>query len=559
VARERITVLSGDGADPAPDLAVAMPEPPGTWLLEGTAVGDELRGAVTFESSTLPETVLRPATRAELKRAVGELGARVRPEDTILLFVTDHGTDKRNDPLGNRITLWGRRESISVRELRGLLRRVPAQVRIVALMSQCYSGGFAALQDLRARAGLPSGAVCGYFSSTADRRAYGCYPDVRGREEIGHAFAFGTALAAHGRFARAHAEVLLSDQTPDVPLRTSDVFLADTIARAARRQRKHEARLADEILARAWQVGFQAERELAVRLAAGFGLERPSALTLADLGRQMDELEDFADEVTANARTWAAALGELNQAHLDLFVAARPAWSRRLALPTLRRLDEPARHALATELLAQLAAWVERDALRRARIARLIEAVSTLDELAYRAEVRLAALVRLRVLFARVAGRLHVQARPSSPEAATLAALERCEDLALPAGGKTNAPSRSALPRVEADQLQASLLRPAWLGFTFEPLPARRRGRLGLPEGAARVTSVAARSPAARAGLRRGDILVAAAGVLLGAGQLRAAAVLAPIDKPWPLEVLRGATRLTIGPVPEPWPALATE
>jgi hypothetical protein len=221
VPRDHVTVLASDGSNPAPDLAVRGPEPEGIWLLEGTALGDLLRHTTSFENSTLAGYSLRPATRAELGRVFGELGERLRPGDTLLVFVTDHGTSNPRDPLDNRITLWGAHESLSVRALRGLLAGLPAQVRVVSLMSQCFSGGFAYLYDLRARDRLPSGAACGYFSSTADRPAYGCYPEVRGVEAVGHGFEFLQALSHRGRFAAAHDSVVLADQSPDVPLRPS--------------------------------------------------------------------------------------------------------------------------------------------------------------------------------------------------------------------------------------------------------------------------------------------------------------------------------------------------
>ena len=190
VPRDHVTILASDGSNPAPDLAVRAPEPEGSWLLEGTAVGDLLRHSTGFENSSLAGYILRPATRAELRRTFGTLKTRLRPGDTLLVFVTDHGTSNLRDPLDNRISLWGANESLSVRSLRGLLAGLPAQVRVVSLMSQCFSGGFAYLYDLHSQAQLPSGAACGYFSSTADRPAYGCYPEVRGAEAVGHAFEF---------------------------------------------------------------------------------------------------------------------------------------------------------------------------------------------------------------------------------------------------------------------------------------------------------------------------------------------------------------------------------
>ena len=57
------------------------------------------------------------------------------------------------------------------------------------------------------RDGEPAGNVCGYFSSTAERPAYGCFAENRGKDAVGHSFHFTQALASSGRLADAHAAV----------------------------------------------------------------------------------------------------------------------------------------------------------------------------------------------------------------------------------------------------------------------------------------------------------------------------------------------------------------
>ena len=78
---------------------------------------------------------------------------------------------------------------------------------------------------------------------------------------------------------------------------------------------------------------------------------------------------------------------------------------------------------------------------------------------------------------------------------------------------------------------------------------------VGLPDGAVRVVSVVANSPASSAGLRPADIL-------LGAGEepfsrqnpVRPAVVLAPIGVQWPLDLQRGSKRLVLRVQPQPAP-----
>ena len=235
VAGDRLAVHASDGDDPQPDVAVRGLDPEGLWLLEGTGLDEILAEPITYENSELPGVTLLPATRAALKRSLGELRQRLGAGDTLLLYVTDHGSDDPRDPRGNDITLWGRREGITVAQLGAELARLPKGVRVVAVMSQCFSGGFAHLLEVGARGGLPSGDVCGYFASTADRPAFGCYPEAAADDRVGHSFALFDALGTSGSLAAAHAEVLVRDQTPDVPLRTSDAFLAERLQLGATR------------------------------------------------------------------------------------------------------------------------------------------------------------------------------------------------------------------------------------------------------------------------------------------------------------------------------------
>jgi hypothetical protein len=74
--------------------------------------------------------------------------------------------------------------------------------------------------DTGTAAGLPAGNVCGFFASTADRQAYGCYPENQDKDNVGHSFAFIASLVTGDTFPEAHKRVLVIDQTPDAPLTT---------------------------------------------------------------------------------------------------------------------------------------------------------------------------------------------------------------------------------------------------------------------------------------------------------------------------------------------------
>ena len=231
-------------------------------------------------------------------------------------------------------------------------------------MSQCFSGGFAYLHEAREHKRLPSGKTCGYFSSTPDRPASGCYPEVRGQKAIGHSFEFLSALARRGRLSAAHADIMVSDETPDIPLRSSDVYLAEQISRAAGAPER-EAAFADPLVRQAFAGhDFVEESRLIDRIGAVYALARPSSL--AELDERAQVLFAFLDQLDLDAKTWEGALGDFNQANLDAFLVAQPRWRGRLDDRAVRGLDVAARRALALELLADLAPYVMSDPLRLA-------------------------------------------------------------------------------------------------------------------------------------------------------------------------------------------------
>jgi hypothetical protein len=556
IPRDHITVLASDGADPAPDLATRDPEPEFSALLQGTRVESLLRDFTTYESSTLAGIALRPATVSSLKDALAELRARVRPEDTVLLFVTDHGTQGRRDPLDNRITLWGAHESISARKLGALLSRLPSSVRVVSLMSQCFSGGFAYLHETRERQARPSGATCGYFSSTPDRPAYGCYPEVRGRKAIGHAFEFLSALARRGRFAAAHADVLVSDSTPDIPLRSSDVYIAEQLAQAAGPPER-EARFLDPLLKQvSSSESFRDDSVLLDRMARVAAIDRPR--TVAELNQQAETLLSFLDRLDSRMRTWEGALADFNKASLEDFLAARPDWKQRLGERALRAMDAAARRSLVTELLAALGPWVMSDHERGAEANRLLDGLGATDEVSYRTEIRIAALFRMHFVFTTAAGRVWMKGKPEQ-ETAVKALLE-CEDLSLPLqrpdAKDGAAPDTPKLPRLSEDEARAEAARPGWLGIAFVPVGPGRCKTLHLPAGAAQITSIVKGSPAAEAGLRTGDIVLAhSAKPFVHPTELRPFIVAATPGKPLVLDILRGKTRVELRAQVRPAPA----
>jgi len=229
-----ITIFSSDGSDPEADLAVReLQREADFWLLRGTRLERGLQTQTTYENSEVGEVTLRPASNEALRAFFQDAARRLGAGGTLLLYVTDHGTKNRQDTSNNRITLWGKDESLSVTELQELIGWLDPGVRVVALMSQCYSGAFANLMYTGAADGAPRGNVCGFYSSTAERSAYGCYPENRDKDNVGHSFRFIDALRQTRSFPEAHEQVLVTDRTPDVPLETSNVYLRTILDAAA--------------------------------------------------------------------------------------------------------------------------------------------------------------------------------------------------------------------------------------------------------------------------------------------------------------------------------------
>lgn len=570
---QRITVFASDGSDDAPDLAVLDQEPEeGLWLLEGLPLSNLLAPRLSYVNSQLAGVTLQPATRDAIARWFRTLDRRMSPRDTLLLFVTDHGTNGTEDPFRSRITLWGKNQSLSVQDLSRHLARAPRGSRVVSLMSQCFSGGFAHIHRLSPReGGLDGVTACGYFSSTPFRPAYGCYPESRGQDDIGQAFRFFQSLEKHGRFATAHRDTLVTDDTPDVPLRSSDVFIDDLLARAAEAAGETYEVLVDRLLAEAFRNRAAWESELRLLDAIGrtFGLFSPRSL--AELEDPEKNLDKLLEQLETHGERWQLAAADMCHANLDHFMKQSPDWRARLAPQQVQSLPPTARRALAHEFLSTLLPFSQKARDRFDRIQLVTSKLDSVSEVAYRMEVRYAALLRMRILLSRVAGEhfLATSAERKSKEA--FAALTSCEAFELPGAarptlqaqaGQSPNPQTEALPEVatpyprfEEDLALVDDVFPSWLGIHFDDVPAKLRASLRLGAGASLVRAVYDDSPAAQAGIQAGDIVLGPPGATFTERyQVRSWTMITPREAPAPLEVLREGKRLVMQVKLAPYP-----
>ena len=428
VPANRITVLAGDGSDPTPDM-VLREENIGAdgWRLRGTPVEEYFAPQGAMGNSEVTGATLYPATRGSLSIWMMTVGQQLGAGDTLLLYVTDHGS-RGPEPEENRIVLWGDGQGLSVRELRSALETLDPSVRVVALMSQCYSGAFGSLLDLGGEQGEPTGRFCGFFSTTADRQSYGCYPETRDDPKVGHSFAFLQALpAAAGRFALAHELALEFDDTPDVPLRTSDLYLGAVLAEAASVRGVSVGQFVDDLLKQAWgeQPGWNLDVQRVDRLAAQFGL--PTTRRRADVEKTLESLERLPSPLERLAGEADKAMEEKNLTMFGRFRAARTDWRTSLVPSLLKVLDPNSRLRLGTMLASDLAAFCDDSGDDPARAAK--QERDVVKQLVFRTRIRMAALARLEKMLDSIAGWLYLADRPT--ERAVAQKLADCEDLDL--------------------------------------------------------------------------------------------------------------------------------
>jgi thiol-disulfide isomerase/thioredoxin len=268
------------------------------------------------------------------------------------------------------------------------------------------------------------------------------------------------------------------------------------------------------------------------------------------------------------ADTWKSALGGLQETELRRFVRDHPEWQPRLDLEALDRQGPEERAKVLGELLPVLLAharqqgelWTKIDGFR-GRAVRAAEA-------RWRLEVRAAALQRMRTILLNVAGRVLVARREAQRPA--LAALQRCESFAagtLPDGAAdAGPPPAEPFPPLSAEIATLEDVSPSWLGVRFRAVTARVREAHALTEGAILLDAIYPDSPAQKAGLQVGDIVLGPPGQAFQTSrELREWTLMAPRGVPLAIAVFRPdaagegqrfKTDVVLGVAPVDWPKL---
>jgi thiol-disulfide isomerase/thioredoxin len=198
------------------------------------------------------------------------------------------------------------------------------------------------------------------------------------------------------------------------------------------------------------------------------------------------------------------------------------------------------------------------DATRHARLLSLKRKADDAAAAHYRAEVRVGVVLRLRAVLMRVAGEVLV-ARQDEEAQRARDALMSCEAAGLrddpPAiTAASLAAPRSFPPLAEEERLLDGLL-PAYMGIEFRPVDDAKRARLGVRNGAVNVLRVYPESPAARAGLEVGDVVLGPPGTPFEEpNQVREWTMRRQIDVPTPLVIRHDDEVRTVTLRPGPFP-----
>ena len=183
--------------------------------------------------------------KPEIQKAFTQLASETDdPTRPVMLYFTGHGSRNGPDLDNNQYDLWGAREGLTVRDLSREIARLPAETPVNIVMVQCFSGAFG---NLVFENGDPRGEpvkrdIAGFFATVKERVAAGCTSAVNEAEYHDFTSYFFAAMTGRDRLGRrvsgadyngdgrvgmdeAYCYTLIHDESIDVPVCTSDVFL----------------------------------------------------------------------------------------------------------------------------------------------------------------------------------------------------------------------------------------------------------------------------------------------------------------------------------------------
>jgi hypothetical protein len=192
-----------------------------------------------------PPEIPNLAGAATLSNFQNWIGQMVQANDRrpIFFYFTGHGYHNQSNSDNNAMILWGE-DLLSVQQFTASLDRLPPQVPVVTMMSQCYSGAFA---NIIYQGGNPHNPIalqtrCGFFATIKTRPSVGCTPEVNEADYRDYSSSFFAGLSGRDRtgkpvasadynhdgkvsYAEAHAFAKVDEQSTDLPVSTLEVWL----------------------------------------------------------------------------------------------------------------------------------------------------------------------------------------------------------------------------------------------------------------------------------------------------------------------------------------------
>src|SRR5262249_19019759 len=203
---------------------------------------------------------------------------------------------------------------------------------------------------------------------------------------------------------------LVTDTTPDVPVRTSDLYLERLLGRESTRRKQSLEETADALLSIAWKdrARWEPEIRLLDRIGEVYGTFSPR--TLAELQARIASLEALSKELDTYEDRGKVTLDDLRKETLDRFQESHPEWKARLDEKKLAALDAAGRRKTLGELIAAVSEYTSGKSDVQVRYQDLLTTDEDAKSARYRADTRLAALLRMRTILIRVAGQQYLDA-----------------------------------------------------------------------------------------------------------------------------------------------------
>jgi len=245
-------IFFADGNDPQPDLQVLKPKPkhddsqannqPVSKLLRQLyGSPDNADDNVEYRNHQI-DNLSGPNLPQSIHAILQQMCSKMLDGDRLIVYVTAHGGDAEgSNPYNTTISCWNDQE-IAASEFEHWLDDVPLNVPVIMVMAQCYCGGFAhtIFDNAQRHDGLADRVRVGFFAQQHDLPAAGCRPDIENDEE--YSSFFWGAFVGRSRtgkveynadfnrddnisFAEAHAHAMLTSETIDIPLRSTEALL----------------------------------------------------------------------------------------------------------------------------------------------------------------------------------------------------------------------------------------------------------------------------------------------------------------------------------------------